>query len=240
MTPGRFGYIAFMVLATLAFLLSRRVLTVNDPSSRLPLMDRAWLAASILFGGTLAAKLPSAMAGDAEFFSWQAWFSDGKTVTAGLAGAYLGVEICKAIRGIRVKTGDGLALPLALALMIGRFGCLVNGCCAGKPTSLPWAIDFGDGIPRHPTQLYESMFHAVWVMILARWQSTNRFPTQRLKIYLIAYCVFRFLLEFIRIEPRLASGLTIYQWIVMMFAGCLLLQAWYDARSRIAPTTQGN
>ncbi|QVL33828.1 prolipoprotein diacylglyceryl transferase [Telmatocola sphagniphila] len=231
---GRFAYGACMILAVLVFLLGRRLFAVNDPSARLPLMDRIWIGISAFFGGTISAKLPFVLMNDPAMYSWETWFSDGKTLTTGLMGAYLGVEICKAIRGIRVKTGDGLALPLALALTIGRLGCFANGCCAGKPTELPWGYDFGDGIPRHPTQLYESVFHGFWVWILARWQISNQFATQRLKIYLIAYCVFRFVMEFIRIEPRMDSGLTFYQWVVMVFASFLLLQAWYDERAKRA------
>src|SRR5919204_429820 len=67
---------------------------------------------------------------------------------------------------IRVKTGDTFALPLALALALGRWGCFCNGCCFGKPTDLPWGVDFGDGVRCHPTQIYESLFHALMALVL--------------------------------------------------------------------------
>ena len=54
------------------------------------------------------------------------------------------------------------ALPLALALAVGRWGCFFNGCCYGTPTTCRGACDFGDGVPRHPTQVYESLFHLRW------------------------------------------------------------------------------
>ena len=95
-----------------------------------------------------------------------AWLSDGKTIVAGLAGAYLAVEWAKRVLGVRVKTGDTFALPLALALAVGRWGCFFNGCCYGVETGLPWGVNFGDGVRRHPTQIYESLFHFGMALIL--------------------------------------------------------------------------
>ena len=63
--------------------------------------------------------------------------------------------------GLRTSTGDLYSIPLALGIAIGRIGCFLTGLSDntyGIPTSLPWAINFGDGIPRHPTQLYEILF----------------------------------------------------------------------------------
>lgn len=53
--------------------------------------------------------------------------------------------------GIRTSTGDLLALPLAVGITIGRIGCFLTGLSDGtfgRPSSLPWAVDFSDGI-RH-------------------------------------------------------------------------------------------
>ena len=63
--------------------------------------------------------------------------------------------------GLRTSTGDLYAIPLALGIAIGRIGCFLTGLSDntyGTATNLPWAINFGDGIPRHPTQLYEIAF----------------------------------------------------------------------------------
>jgi phosphatidylglycerol:prolipoprotein diacylglycerol transferase len=71
------------------------------------------------------------------------------------------VEIVKRSIGLRTSTGDLYAIPLAIGIAIGRIGCFLTGLSDntyGNPTSLPWAINFGDGIPRHPTQLYEIVF----------------------------------------------------------------------------------
>jgi phosphatidylglycerol---prolipoprotein diacylglyceryl transferase len=79
------------------------------------------------------------------------------------------VEIVKRSIGLRTSTGDLYAIPLAIGIAIGRIGCFLTGLSDntyGKPTSLPWAINFGDGIPRHPTQLYEIVFLLILTPVL--------------------------------------------------------------------------
>ena len=229
MSLGRPGYLAFMLLAVGAFFLARRLFPSPRPA-RLPALDRLTLALAAFVGGTLTAKLPFVWDSDAGFWDWAAWTADGKTITTGLVGAYLSVEVVKLVLGIRAKTGDGLAVPLAVALAVGRLGCFVNPCCFGEPTTLPWGVDFGDGVRRHPTQLYESLFHATWAVILVRLQQRDALRYQRLKLYLLAYCGFRFAIEFIRVEPKWLGPLTYYQVVVIGFAAFLGVQWLVDAR----------
>ena len=71
------------------------------------------------------------------------------------------MEFAKKLLVVRVSSGDLMVYPLLLALVIGRIGCFLEGLddgTFGVAYSLPWAIDFGDGIRRHPTQLYELLF----------------------------------------------------------------------------------
>jgi len=73
--------------------------------------------------------------------------------------------------GLRTSTGDLYAIPLALGIAIGRIGCFLTGLSDntyGTATNLPWAINFGDGIPRHPTQLYEIAFLLALIPLLLR------------------------------------------------------------------------
>src|SRR5437588_891293 len=145
------AYSLFMLLALGVFLLARR-LQPRTPTD-ITLQQQVALGLAAFIGGTFAARLPFVFLSDEPFFSTAAWLADGKTVTTGLAGAYLAVELMKWHLGITVKTGDALAVPLALALAVGRWGCFCHGCCAGVPTDLPWGVDFGDHILRHPTQI---------------------------------------------------------------------------------------
>jgi prolipoprotein diacylglyceryltransferase len=85
----------------------------------------------------------------------------GKTIVGALVFGLISVELIKRYIGLRESTGDLYAIPLALGIAIGRIGCFLTGLSDdtyGTPTSLPWAVDFGDGVPRHPTQLYEIIF----------------------------------------------------------------------------------
>ena len=124
---------------------------------RLPLPGRERLAIALgaFVGGMIGAKLPYVFADWAKLASGEAWLEGGKTITTGLVGGYFGVELAKKAAGITVKTGDAICVPVAAALAVGRLACLVGGCCYGVATTLPWAMDFGDGVRRHPTQLYE-------------------------------------------------------------------------------------
>ena len=229
MTDNRLGYLAFMLLAVAAFILARRLFPPPRPT-HLSRLEKLTLALAAFVGGTLTAKLPFVFDASTSFWDWATWSADGKTITTGLVGAYLSVEVAKFLLGIKAKTGDGLAIPLAVALAVGRLGCYVNGCCAGTETALPWCVNFGDGVCRHPTQIYESLFHAAWAVLLVRLNRRDALRYQRLKLYLLAYCAFRFAIEFIRIEPKWLGPLTWYQMVVVVFAVFLFGQWIVDAR----------
>lgn len=95
----------------------------------------------------------------------------GKTIVGGLIGGLLTVELIKRYIGLRTSTGDLYVIPLAAGIAIGRIGCFLTGLSDntyGTPTSLPWGIDFGDGVRRHPTQLYEIAFLILLIPILYR------------------------------------------------------------------------
>jgi phosphatidylglycerol:prolipoprotein diacylglycerol transferase len=234
-TAERFGYAYFMLLALGTFLLAQRLLPRPAAVSTLPAWQRGALALAAFIGGTLGAKLPFAIGAPSGPLTLQAWLSDGKTVVAGLIGAYIAVELTKLGLGIRVKTGDSFAVPLALAMAVGRWGCFCNGCCYGTPTRLAWAVAFEQRDGRmelcHPTQIYESLFHLSMAGVLIWLTLRNLLPRQRLKLYLIAYGAYRFLTEYIRPEPRWALGLTFYQWAAIVLTVGMLLQ-WHLDRSR--------
>ncbi len=187
------------------------------------------------------AKLPFLFSQTSDWTDSGAWFQavfrDGKTVVAGLAGAYLAVEVTKKIFHIRVKTGDTFALPLALALAVGRWGCFFNGCCYGTATELPWGVSFrqknGSLLRCHPTQIYESLFHFAMAGVLLELTQQGVLKRQRLKLYLICYGVYRFLTEFIRPEEKWLLGLTAYQWGALALVVGLALQWRVDRREAV-------
>jgi prolipoprotein diacylglyceryltransferase len=141
------------------------------------------------------------------FGTWNAYLSGqpgiGRSILGGLAGAILLVELYKARRGIRGSTGAVFALPFAVALAIGRVGCYLSGLddfTYGLPTDLPWGVDFGDGVARHPVQLYESLVMAGTAAVLlagfARrqaWLMANGFY-----VVVAVYALQRFAWEFLK------------------------------------------
>ena len=186
-------------------------------------------------GAMIGAKLPFVVTDWEGFRSGYAWFSDGKTIMLGLVGGYFGVVVAKWIMQIDTRTGDSFAVPVPAAIAVGRLGCFFAPCCYGTPSNLPWACDFGDGLLRHPTQLYESAFHLSAALILWTLLKRGLFPGQLVKIYILSYLVYRFLTEFIRPEPRALLHLTHYQWASLIFFPLFLLLLLTDTR-RLSPS----
>jgi len=145
---------------------------------------------------------------------------------------------------------DLLAPFVLLGHAVGRIGCFMRGCCYGKVCHLPWAVRFPRHIdatgyivgsdayldhlskgliasdakwslPVHPTQLY-SMVVLTGMYFFLTWLYRRRsFDGEVFAVYLVMYGVWRFAVEFIRVEPRVALGLTAWQWIslVLIVAG---------------------
>jgi phosphatidylglycerol:prolipoprotein diacylglycerol transferase len=233
------AYFLFMVLAFVVFVLARRLQPRSPDDPILPFSVRFYLTTAAFVGGTLGAKLPFALSAD--FWTTTAWLGDGKTIMTGLMGAYVAVEITKILLGVKVKTGDTYALPLALAIAVGRWGCFFNGCCYGTVTTLSWGVPFvqqdGSTAMCHPTQVYESLFHLSMAFVLAALIRRGLLVHQRLKFYLIGYAVYRFLTEFIRPEPVWLLGLTYYQWAALILAFGLIIQWIYDASQASASSS---
>jgi prolipoprotein diacylglyceryltransferase len=224
--PGT--YVLIMLTACLAFAGA----WCCEPENRAWTMPDWWkrvtLPLALFFGVTYGSKLPYVLAGSG-------WLSNGKSLTAGLAGGYIAVELvrfaCRLPRAVR----DSVALPLALALMVARWACFCDGCCGGTETALPWAVDFGDGIRRHPTQIYEMVFHGAMACLLLGYFRRQAFSGNRLRLYLLAYCVFRFATEAIRLEPRLLCRLTLSQCGVALLGGALAVQAFVERAFKPSP-----
>ena len=177
-----------------------------------------WERAGILFGALcgamIAAKLPFVIWDWEGLTSGLAWFQNGKTILCGLAGGYFGVVVAKWSLGIQVHTGDSFVVPVAATVAIGRLACFNAQCCYGTPTDLPWGVVFEkiDSLHRHPTQLYEALFHAAMAFVTWWLVRGRRFRGNVFKLYIVCYSAYRFLSEVIRPEARLLAGLTGYQW----------------------------
>lgn len=142
----------------------------------------------------------------------------GQSIVGGLLGGLIGVEIAKKLTGQTRSTGDAMVLPIAVGLAIGRIGCFLAGLhddTYGLPTTLPWGVDFGDGVPRHPTQLYEIAV----VLALGTALHRARFTTPGLafKLFLSSYLLWRFCVEFLKPVPvAWPLGLSGIQWTCLI------------------------
>jgi len=148
----------------------------------------------------------------------------GKSIVGGLVGGMFGVIAIKRIIGVKLKLGNVIAPSVALGMAIGRIGCFLNGCCYGIVA--PWGFDFGDGLPRLPTQLFESAFHLIAFVLLVYYSGKVKTPGILFKLYLLAYFVFRFLTEFIRENPMVCCGMTVYQIICVLGAIYMIIVLW--------------
>lgn len=138
----------------------------------------------------------------------------GKTIVGGLLGGWAAVEIIKKFQSIRTRTGDLFAVPLCLGVAVGRVGCLLAGRSDdtyGSPTSLPWAVDFGDGVGRHPTQAYEILFLVALAFALSRFARRPHVNGLLFRVFLAAYLVWRIMIDFLK-PQHLIAGMSCIQW----------------------------
>jgi phosphatidylglycerol---prolipoprotein diacylglyceryl transferase len=182
------------------------------------------LVAGGILTGAIFAKLGTgwqylANADDPSLFGL--WLYGGQSVLGGLAGAYLGVLLTKRLIGYQGSTGDRFAPAVAAGLAVGRVGCFLTEQ-VGTPTTLPWGITVSPevaatipycpscatGLPMHPSFLYEIAFHLIAFVLLIRYTGRIGRPGDSFKIYLLAYAVFRFGIEFIRDNPVMMFGLS--------------------------------
>jgi phosphatidylglycerol:prolipoprotein diacylglycerol transferase len=114
-----------------------------------------------------------------------------------------------------------------LAHAIGRVGCFLNGCCYGKPSSLPWAVAFPfNGVPRHPTQLYEMGALLTLFFILKALERKKLKAGTLFLIYGLSYGIWRFGVEFLRGDSTgVLWNLTVFQLasIALVFGFLLIL-----------------
>ena len=146
----------------------------------------------------------------------------GLVYYGGLIGATLATIIYLRARKLPLwKFGDALAPSVALGYFFGRFGCLMNGCCYGRPTTCPWAIHFpadhethGAGV--HPTQIYDSILNLGLYAALAWLYRRKKFDGQIFALYLMGYAVLRSFVESFRGDystDHIHNLLTPAQWI---------------------------
>jgi prolipoprotein diacylglyceryltransferase len=212
-----------------------------------------WIIAGTLMAGALGGKLATvwryvAITGDRSIEGML--LRGGRSILGGLAGAYVGAIATKRLVGYPRKTGDLFAPAVALGMAVGRVGCLLSEQ-VGTPTTLPWGLRLSDetlaripncpycipGVALHPSFTYEIAFHlAMFVLLLWYLRPRVHVEGDLFKIYLLAYAVFRFFVEFVRGNIVVWHGLSGSQLFLipstMLLAGYFIRQRWNAPSAR--------
>lgn len=185
----------------------------------IPEMNRIWIIAGATIGALIGSRLTGAFENPAllGFHSLKNSFAalNSKSIVGGLIGGTWGVELVKKIIGEKQRSGDLFVFPILLALLIGRIGCLLtalNDHTAGGPTTLPWGIDYGDGVRRHPLPLYEMIFLAICFLVFQQLSRKNILKEGSLfKLMMVSYLLYRLGNELLKDDYIYSWGLTSIQ-----------------------------
>jgi phosphatidylglycerol:prolipoprotein diacylglycerol transferase len=156
----------------------------------------------------------------------------GGVFYGGLLGALVvGLWLVKRYELPVWKTADIYAPGIALGHVIGRMGCLLAGCCYGRPTDAAWGITFTNpaaaanvgtplGQPLHPTQLYDAGAELLILIALLVFERRGRqFPGRTFWLYMLLYAVSRYVVEIYRADPRgIMLGMSTSQFVSLLVA----------------------
>lgn len=233
---------SFGVMVALGALVGWRVFARELRISGLP-TDAADAGLYGVVGGLLGAKLLWVIEHLGEERIADLLFArGGLSWYGGLAGG-LGTGLAYiAVRRFPLVPVLAAATPgLAIGHLIGRIGCFLVGDDYGRPSELPWALAFPEGLPPttervHPTQLYEAACLAVLAVLLIRWRRQGTPDRAVLARYLALAGAARFLIEFVRINERVMLGLTVAQVGSLGLVAVAALLVVRAAEKRAGPT----
>ncbi len=208
-------YGVFLAIAFLCAILVTVKLAERDGLPRERIYDLSlWMLLASLVGSKILMLFtePEYRGNPSQLLSLD-FLRSGGVFYGGLLGAVIaGYLLMKRYKLPWWKTADACAPGIAIGNFFGRQGCFAAGCCWGKPTSLPWGVQFSElgheitGVPidahLHPTQLYES-FAMLLVFLFLLWlHKRKRFNGQVILAYALLYSIIRFAIEFVRDDPR--------------------------------------
>ena len=228
---GSFEVTSFGVMMAVAALVGLWLFRRELQRSRLPL-EAADSGIVGVIGGLIGAKLLWTMEHAGESPVTELLLSRGGLSwyggLIGGVGAGLGYM---AIKGWPIIPTLAAATPgLAFGHLIGRIGCFLVGDDYGSPSNLPWAIAFPQGLPPtttpvHPTQLYEAIGLGILGWLLLRWRRNGVSDVVVLGRYLVGAGALRFVIEFIRVNERVAFGLSVAHFVsvAIILSGVMIL-----------------
>ncbi len=209
-----------VILETLAFFTGFRYFLYlrKKKGDHYPSSERIYIIIAAIFGALLGSRIIGSLERPGELFTTDNifWYIyNNKTVLGGFLGGLFGVELIKKLIGYKQASGDLFVYPIILALIIGRIGCFSMGVYEetyGVATNLPWGLNLGDGILRHPVTLYEIVFISIlWASLFFIAKNKSLEDGALFKLFMIAYLFFRFSLDFIKPHYPIILGLSTIQ-----------------------------
>jgi phosphatidylglycerol:prolipoprotein diacylglycerol transferase len=250
---GSFPIHSYGVMIALAFLFGLWTATLRARREKISGETVADVTLWLMLGGIIGARAVYVATYWREEFADQPFSEIFMIQHGGLVyyGGFIGATVAGMIyiRWKKLpfwKTADVFAPSIALGSVFGRTGCLLNGCCYGRPTDLPWAITFTNpqaheqsgtplGIPLHPTEIYDGLLNFGVYLFLAWLFRRKKFDGQIFATYLLCYAVTRSFVEYFRGDYsglHYHFGLTPAQWIsVPIFVTGLALAAILSRRA---------
>lgn len=209
-----------LIMETLGFFIGFRYFLYlrKKQGDQIETSHRIWILLAAIFGALVGSRLIGSLERPYELFitkeTWQ-YIINNKTVLGGFLGGLWAVEAVKKILKEKHSSGDLFTFPIILALCIGRIGCFSMGVheeTYGVATNLFMGMELGDGIKRHPVAIYEIVFLlALWAGIVFFEKKHQLAEGGRFKIFMIAYLLFRFMLDFIKPSYTIIAGLSTIQ-----------------------------
>jgi len=247
---------AWPAMLSIAFL-TCTLLTVRDLRRHDPPIDASaqgglWGFLGALFG----AKVYWILQYSEPKYLWHAFYvwEGGLVFYGGLIGGFIALSIYLRVQKLPYLAVIDTAGPyLALGEAITRIGCFLNGCCWGKPTSVPWAVCFPRGshpynqqvelhqidvsatasLPVHPTQLYMTLGLLVVALALKRHLHREHRAGTGALLYGVLYGVLRFAVESFRADSaRPVLGMTVSQAVsagLVVLPALVLLVMWMQS-----------
>jgi prolipoprotein diacylglyceryltransferase len=202
------------IFDALAFLVALAVYRLVPVAAR-GMPPEPWRVHSLyIAAGSVGATVGAYLAGSANL--WLTGIGGvARSIEGAIAGGIIGIEILKWRTGIRGSTGLRFVAPLAAAIAVGRIGCFFAGLedmTYGTPTALPWGVDFGDGVPRHPVQLYEAgtMAAFLFAFVFLLRQEGERMRRTGFYLFVAVYALQRFGWEFLKPYGTIIGPLNLF------------------------------
>jgi len=223
--------VLYLIGIVLHFVLSWRI------AKRHRLPRRVWLTVSLCYmfamvvGAKLLYDLRHSQLNVSALLQAEHWLGGG--LWGGLLAYFpLAVPAVLLLAAHRRAALDLVALTIPIPWSAAKLGCFLNGCCHGRPCSLPWAVTFPPGartappgVPIHPSQLYEVALMLIVLLVFSRLKS-DRWQGTRLLWFLLLYGVGRAATDFLRGDtegPLYLSLLSLTQLLSVAAAAAALI-----------------